>query len=636
MFISNWILSVLLYLYIISELYYNGIHSFEVGKKVFGYYRIENRQHKRSLYDTDTYQIDFKPELKANHGQNFTQITCRINHPKPDAEVYLTCPALGESTTDGNCYQGCQPTNPCTQSTQYQAGCVPHDQTVFCQKIEFPNGTVVLNLNVDRTDKRLAGLWSCTHAGLESTKFEIELKSYPIMNEINPLSKPLVKHEKHDSDAKILRNTHSNQNNLVNNQPPSYMRKPEVLFTILSILVLSILINLGFCIRCLLFRSYIDASQEGSSKTSCLAACLCLPDEMKKGSLIMTTPILPRATMTPYMNHVRINGSDHGVLNSSYSLSAIQKIPLLYNGTSYKENSPTNYIPTNSLPGTFRKNGMQNLRNNSIPQQQFGGLMQPPTLDMENTNLTFPMIDDTNKFVSFTPTYFRAPSLNTPSPNLNRDVVNNYGYSPQTPVRHFGQGEIHSFPQYLIRMQHPHVIYDDVAGGTSSIVGSLGHSPNGSVIDTTSLQTHLAQLQNINVARQNNILQPTNSSFSNLMNLSPDSNVQGHYISLQPSISHKLADDKTTASVTISVPVSVSTSTSSNYSGQMQSDTSVVPILSSSTTGSSTNSQQTLTLQNSNNQVTKGTEQLKMTQADILNSNISNINPPSTSFPSLS
>ncbi|XP_018645711.1 hypothetical protein Smp_159390 [Schistosoma mansoni] len=35
------------------------------------------------------------------------------------------------------------------------------------------------------------------------------------------------------------------------------MRKPEVLFTILSILVLSILINLGFCIRCLLFRSYI-------------------------------------------------------------------------------------------------------------------------------------------------------------------------------------------------------------------------------------------------------------------------------------------------------------------------------------------------------------------------------------------
>lgn len=342
---------------------------------------------------------------------------------------------------------------------------------------------------------------------------------------------------------------------------------------------------------------------------------------MRKGSLIMTTPILPRATMTPHMNHVRINGSDHGVLNSSYSLSAIQKIPLLYNGTSYKENPPTNYIPTNSLPGTFRKNGMQNLRNNSIPQQ-FGGLTQPQTLDMENTNLTtFPMIDDTNKFVSFTPTYIRAPSLNTPSPNLNRDVVNNYGYSPQTPVRHFGQGEIHSFPQYLIRMQHPHVIYDDVAGGTSSIVGSLGHSPSGSIIDTTSLQTHLAQLQNINVARQNNILQPTNSSFSNLMNLSPDSNIQGHYISLQPSISHKLADDKIATSVTSSVPVSVSTPTSPNYSGQTRLDTSVIPSVSSSTTGSSTNSQQTVTL----------------TQADkSLNTNISNINPPSTSSPSIS
>ncbi|CAH8498651.1 unnamed protein product [Schistosoma intercalatum] len=598
MFIPTWILSLLLYLYVTSELYYNEIHGFEIGK------------------------TDFKPELKANHGPNFTQITCRINHPKPNAEVYLTCPALGESTTHENCYQGCQPTNPCTHSTQYQSGCVPHDQTVFCQKIEFPNGTVVLNLNVDRTDKRLAGLWSCTHAGLESTRFEIELKSYSIMNEINPLSKPVVKQEKHDSGTKILRNTHSNQNNLVNNQSTSYMRKPEVLFTILSILILSILINLGFCIRCLLFRSYIDASQEGSSKTSCLAACLCLPDEMRKGSLIMTTPILPRATITPHMNHVRINGSDHGVLNSSYSLSAIQKIPLLYNGTSYKENPPGNYIPTNSLPGTFRKNGLQNMRNNSIPQQQFGGLTQPQTLDMENTNLTtFPMIDDTNKFVSFTPTYIRAPSLNTPSPNLNRDVVNNYGYSPQTPVRHFGQGEIHSFPQYLIRMQHPHVIYDDVAGGTSSIVGSLGHSPSGSIIDTTSLQTHLAQLQNINVARQNNILQPTNSSFSNLMNLSPDSNIQGHYISLQPSISHKLADDKTATSVTSSVPVSVSTPTSPNYSGQTRSDTSVIPSVSSSTTGSSTNSQQTVTL----------------TQAEkSLNTNISNINPPSTSSPSIS
>ncbi|CAH8484391.1 unnamed protein product [Schistosoma turkestanicum] len=611
MFTPTWILSLSLYLYYISEFCYNEVQSLNIDQKINGYHRIGDKQYKRSLYDSDTYQIDSKPELKANHGLNFTQIMCRINRPKPNAEVYLVCPALGEGTVQGNCYQGCQPTNPCTHSTQYQSGCVPHDQTVFCQKTEFPNGTVVLNLKVDRTDKRLAGLWSCTHAGLESTKFEIELKSYSNMNEVNPLSKPLVKQEKHESRTKILQNTHSNQDNLVNNRSMSYMRRPEILFTILSILIISILINVGFCIRCLLFRSYIDASQEGSSNTSCLAACLCLPNELRKGSLIMTTPILPRATTTPNMNHMRINGSDHGVLNSSYSLSAIQKMPLLYNGASYKENLPANYIPTNSLPGTFRKCGMQNLRNNSIPQQQYGGLMQPQTLEMENTNLTtFPIIDDTNKFINFTPTYIRAPSLNTPSPNLNRDVVNNYGYSPQTAVRHFGQGEMHSFPQYLIRMQHPHVIYDDVAAGTSSIVGSLSHSPNGSIMDTTGLQTHLAQLQNINVARQSNTIQPTNSSFTNLINISPDSNVQGNYISLQPTISHKSSDEKITNSITSPIPVLVSTSTSLSNSGRIPSNTSAIPSISLSTAGSCADSEQTV--------------------------HNSNINPPSTSSPSVS
>ncbi|TNN13396.1 hypothetical protein EWB00_002994 [Schistosoma japonicum] len=619
MHISNWIFLLSLYLYFTCGLYNNGIQGLELNGRKSDYYPSNRLLYKRSLYDSEVYQIDSKPELRANHGQNFTQITCRINRPKLNAEVYLTCPALGESRIHGNCYQGCQPTNPCGHSTQYQYGCVPHDQTVFCQKTEFPNGTIVLNLKVDRTDKRLTGLWSCIYAGLESTKFEIELKSSPISaDEVSPVSKPLVKQTKHETDTNVLHNVRSNQDTSLNNRPMAYMRKPEILFTVLSILILSILINLGFCIRCLLLRSYIDASQEGSSNTSCLAACLCLPDEMRKGSLIMTTPILPRANMNPHMNHVRINGSDQGVFNSSYSLSALQKMPLLHNGTSYKENSPTNYILTNSLPGTFPRHGIQNMRNYSTQQPQFGGLMQPQTLDMENSNLaTFPTIDGTNKFVSFTPTYIRAPSLNTPSPNLNRDVMNSFGYSPQTAVRHIGQGEIHSFPQYLIRMQHPHVIYDDVAAGTSSIVGSLNHSPNGSILDTTGLQTHLAQFQNINVVRQSNMSQPTNSSFTNLVNLSSDTNPHSHYISLQPSMNHKPLDGKITTSVPSSFPVQESISTSSPYSDRIQADKPAVPSVSSSTAGSFVNSEQTVKLNNSDNEeANKGAEQLILAQTD--------------------
>ncbi|CAH8520675.1 unnamed protein product [Heterobilharzia americana] len=578
-----------------------------------------NRRQRQSLYDSDAYAIDSKPELKASHGPNFTQITCRVNRPKPNAEIYLTCPALGENKILGNCYQGCQPTNPCLHSTQQQFGCVPHDQTVFCQKMEFPNGSILLNLKVDRTDKRLTGLWSCTHAGLESTKFEIDLKSYSNVNEMAPEPKQSAIQDKHEGDKSILKSVHSDRVAMLNDRPLAYMRKPEILFTVLAILALSILINLAFCIRCLLLRSYIDASNEGSSKTDCLAACLCLPDEIKKGSLIMTTPVLPRANITSHMNHVRINGSDHGVFNSSYSLSAIQKVPLLYNGASYKDNLSPAYVPTNSLPGTFRKHGMQNLRNVSTPQQYGGSLIHSQPLDMENNNLT--MVEDTNKFVNFTPTYIRAPSLNTPSPNLNRDVANNYGYSPQTAIHYIGQGEIHSFPQYLIRVQHPHVIYDDVAAGTSSVVGSLGHSPNGSILDATNLQGHLAHFSNINASKQNNISQPVNSSFSNMVNLSSDPPVQSHYISLQPSVNSKPVDDKVTTSTVLSISTPGS---------------AIIP--SNSMTENLVHSRQT-TITNSlhDEETIKDAQQYSMTQMEsLLDSKKSSTNATITSSPLVS
>ncbi|KAK4469255.1 hypothetical protein MN116_006826 [Schistosoma mekongi] len=123
--------------------------------------------------------------------------------------------------------------------------------------------------------------------------------------------------------------------------------------------------------------------------------------------------------------------------------------------------------------------------------------------------------------------------------------------------------------------------------------------------------------------------QPTNSSSTNLMNLSPDTN----YISLQPSMNHKPLDRRITTSFPSSIPVRESTSTSSPYSDRIQADKPVVPSVSSSTAGSFANSEQTVKLNNSDKEeVFKAADQLTLTQTSrSLNSNTSNANTPSIS-----
>ncbi|KAF6773370.1 hypothetical protein AHF37_07068 [Paragonimus kellicotti] len=141
---------------------------------------------KRSSFESDPTGHNYKPELQASHEQNYTQLKCTVHHPLPDSDVYISCPALGSTLVTGPCYQGCRPTKTCVRNTEPRELCVPNERTVFCKKSQFPNGTIVLTLQIKRTDPRLAGIWSCTHAGLESTKFEIGLEKTTLKTDEQP------------------------------------------------------------------------------------------------------------------------------------------------------------------------------------------------------------------------------------------------------------------------------------------------------------------------------------------------------------------------------------------------------------------------------------------------------------------
>lgn len=116
--------------------------------------------------------MNSRPRLKASIGSDYTHLRCTVDNPQPDADIYLSCPIFANQINP--CYQGCIPTKPCLSPVdRRERQCVPHDQTVFCQRKAFANGTVVISWNIDRTDSRLAGSWSCTHVGQESTRFEV-------------------------------------------------------------------------------------------------------------------------------------------------------------------------------------------------------------------------------------------------------------------------------------------------------------------------------------------------------------------------------------------------------------------------------------------------------------------------------
>ncbi|VDP67160.1 unnamed protein product [Echinostoma caproni] len=451
-----------------------------------------------SLYDSDVSTLDQKPQLQASHEKNFTVLKCSVSRPKSNAEIYLLCPALADRYGTGHCYQGCTPTEPCSRSARSeQKSCVPNDQTVFCEQVKYANGTTTIQVKIDRTDPRLSGFWSCTHAGMESAKFKISLE-HPDISDAKPVEQPT--------------------NQKVSDVNVAYMRKPVVLFTVLAILILSLLINMGFCIRCLIMRSYIDAQNEGSSNASCLAACLCLPKEMRKVSSVRMTPVLPRLTYNPN----NMNGSYQGSAGLLYpsTTSTMQKMPLLFQPASQPELAGMAYYPAVSLTGTLGRPGGQRMYSGSLiqsptmqqqqqqQQSHSDGYPTPHlayTVNMDGTGLltqstgaqpgqgSMPGVNDYGKPNSYIPSYIRVPSVNAPSPSLSHKLLystNNaviqppQGFAPDQNLTLVTDGQ--SGAQYFLKLPPnalgPHVVYDDVAAGNSSVVGSQTQSQNQSLL----------------------------------------------------------------------------------------------------------------------------------------------------------
>ncbi|OON14554.1 hypothetical protein X801_09653, partial [Opisthorchis viverrini] len=460
---------------------------------------------RRVSSSVDSASRNSKPELKATHEQELTILKCTVNNPRPNVDVFISCPAIGGATASGFCYQGCQPTKSCSKFDEPHEQCVPNESTVFCEKVQLSNGTTSLTLRINRTDPRLAGTWSCAHAGLESTKFEISVQKDDFKEKVQHVEVALSESVQQSRAEAAPQYVQKVQENELDQRPLAYLRRPVVLFSVLAVLVVSVLINLIFCIRCMLMRSYIDANQEGSSQANCLAACLCLPKEMRKAQSIRMTPILPRSNWGIQPNP---NGSYQGSAQLIYPSPTMQKMPILVGQQSPNEFSGVSFYPAGSLSGTLRReqrmfgtpSQMEAFNNSHMAYQTTGPEMGDALQSLVTPQQLLRSLNEVGGGANYLQQYIRASTVNAPSPNLSQRLppapVTNNPYQTQNAID--GSGT----PQYYVRMPAPmigsHVVYDDVAAGNSSLLNAYCRSPNGTMGDNSGTVLQLPALYQMN------------------------------------------------------------------------------------------------------------------------------------------
>lgn len=248
---------------------------------------------------------------------------------------------------------------------------------------------------------------------------------------------------------------------------------------------------------------------------NCLAACLCLPKEMRKVSSVRSVPVLPRSTYNPS----NLNGSYHGSAGLLYpsATSTMQKIPLLLQPASQNELGGMAYYPAVSLTGTLGRQNGQRLygtpwiqaqqppqasqsHSDGYPTPQMGyavnmngGSMPAQTAGPSHSQGSLPAMTEYGKPMTYMPSYIRVSSMNAPSPSLSQKLIytgNNaiiqppQGFSSDQSLTVLSDGQ--TGPQYFVKVPPtvlgPHVIYDDVAAGNSSIAGSQTRSQNQSLL----------------------------------------------------------------------------------------------------------------------------------------------------------
>ncbi|CAL8074750.1 unnamed protein product [Calicophoron daubneyi] len=461
-------------------------------------------RHGRVPYSS---QQEFKLELQASHNPKYTELSCIVDNPRPNTEVFFQCPALGDPLDSGYCYQSCEPSKPCSQRDDQSSHCVPNGQTVFCQKSKFSNGTVLIKLRIDRTDPRLAGTWSCVHAGQESTKFQVKLDRPISQRKDDGVDRP--NDPPPPEPSTVYRDIRPSRQDGLDERPLAYMRKPELIITVLTVLAVSVLINLAFCIRCLVMRSYIDASSEGASNTDCLAACLCLPKDLRKSPSIRMTPVLPRpANWGPALNYSNPNGSYHGSSGIVFPSASVQKFPTLAHPQSPNDQGGFIYYPVNPICGTIRQ-GQPRMYGASLQPETFSNAQLALAIGNESGEAFHNLIpdqsssqnmDDSNKPGQFIPSYVRNPSLHASSPSLSHKLMFSNNHQNSFALKPSGLADNPGASQYVLRLQPPilgtHVVYDDVAGGNSSIMRPYSRSPNGSIFEAAQAFIPVAQSRN--------------------------------------------------------------------------------------------------------------------------------------------
>ncbi|KAF6770229.1 hypothetical protein AHF37_11236, partial [Paragonimus kellicotti] len=269
----------------------------------------------------------------------------------------------------------------------------------------------------------------------------------------------------------------------------------------------------------------LDASHEGASNADCLANCLCIPKDMRKSSSLRMAPILPKSTS--WIPQASLNGSYQSSTPIMYPSNNISKLPLIMTQQTPNELTGTSYIPTGSLPGTLRRHTQARFYGNPSHLDIFNN---PNFIYNPENGISAATAADLGAGLTYMPSYVRVPSVNAPSPNLSQRLLSNNPNSiyPQqnilTPVTNVqaqptdGQG----LPQYYLRMPQAllggHVVYDDVAAGTSSILGHYNRSPNGSMVDNPVSLFPLPSLYHFQQAKAANSSETTPLLSSNRSN----------------------------------------------------------------------------------------------------------------------
>ncbi|VDD76649.1 unnamed protein product [Mesocestoides corti] len=107
---------------------------------------------------------------------HWINIQCTIPRSSSGFKVFIICPAL-----DAPCYENCQPTQTCPDTSVATSKCLPDRSAVNCSQVVETDGRTVVDLWIDKRNSRLHGPWVCSSLGVKSSVVNVSIVSTNIV-----------------------------------------------------------------------------------------------------------------------------------------------------------------------------------------------------------------------------------------------------------------------------------------------------------------------------------------------------------------------------------------------------------------------------------------------------------------------